>query len=477
MPFKEYASFDGIGLGELVRKGEVTPAEVLEEAIARAERHNGVLNGLVYRFYDRARGLARARKIGAGPFEGVPFLLKDILGDCEGVPTRYASRYVPEVPAPADSELVARYKRAGLIPFGKTNAPELGLPPITEPLLYGPARNPWNTEHTPGGSSGGSAAAVAAGIVPLAHGNDGGGSIRIPAACCGLVGLKPTRARNSLAPDFGDIMGGLVVEHVLSRSVRDSAAALDATAGQVPGDPYVAPPQARPYLEEVTTRPKRLRIAFSTRSLLGEPVHSDCAEAAVQAAKLCSELGHHVEESAPRLDYAEIAPAFLTVYAAGLASDIEMVKLLTGREPSRDLVESMTWNLYELGAKVSASQYLLAIGTFQRVARRFAAFFEGYDVWLTPTLGLPPLKVGTVDFMSPGATLFDETIVKFAFINPIYNVTGQPAVSLPLHWNRDGLPIGVSFGARFGDEATLFQIAGEIEQARPWADRKPPIWD
>lgn len=477
MPFSEYASFDGIGLGELVRKREVTPLELLEEAIARTEKHNGVLNAVVYKFYERARDLARAKKIGTGLFEGVPFMLKDILGFCEGVPTRFSSRYIPEIPAPSDSELVARYKRAGLIPFAKTNAPEFGLAPMTEPLLYGPARNPWNPAHTPGGSSGGSAAAVAAGIVPLAHANDGGGSIRIPAACCGLVGMKPTRGRNSLAPDLGDIMGGFVVEHVVSRTVRDSAAALDATAGPVPGDPYFAPPKVRPYLEEVATRPKRLRIAFSTRTLTGDTLHSDCAEAAVQAAKLCSSLGHHVEENAPQFDFAEIAPAFISVWAAGLASIIETVKLLTGQEPSRELLESMTWNVYEIGKQVSAAQYLLAVTALQRVARRFAAFFENYDLWLTPALGLPPLKVGTVDFMSPMATITDETIAKFVLFNPIYNMTGQPAISLPLYWNREGLPIGAMFGARFGDEATLLQFAGEIEQAQPWGNRKPPIWD
>ncbi len=477
MPFSEYASFDGIGLGELVRKREVTSVELLEEAIARAEKHNGVLSAVVYKFYERARDLARSRKIGTGAFEGVPFMLKDILGFCEGVPTRFASLYIPEIPAPSDSELVARYKRAGLVPFAKTNAPEFGLAPITEPLLYGPARNPWNPDHTPGGSSGGSAAAVAAGIVPLAHANDGGGSIRIPAACCGLVGLKPTRGRNSLAPDFGDIMGGLVVEHVVSRTVRDSAAALDATAGPVLGDPYFAPPKVRPYLEEVATRPKRLKIAFSTRTLTGDTLHSDCAEAAVQAAKLCSDLGHHVEENAPQFDFAEIAPAFISVWAAGLASIIETVRLLTGREPGRDLLESMTWNVYEIGKQVSAAQYLLAVTALQRVARRFAAFFKNYDLWLTSALGLPPLKVGAVDFMSPTATIADETIAKFVLFNPVYNMTGQPAISLPLYWNREGLPIGVLFGAGFGDEATLFQLAGEIEQAQPWSNRRPPIWD
>jgi amidase len=257
--FQEYCSYDGLGLGELVRRGDVTASELMEEAIVRVERHNGTINAVVYKFYDQAREAAR-RKPGQGLFEGVPFLLKDALGDCKGVPTRLASRYFPVFPSPIDSELVARYKRGGLIPFGKTNTPEFGLVPITEPELYGPARNPWNTDYTPGGSSGGSAAAVAAGIVPLAHGNDGGGSIRMPAACCGLVGLKPTRGRNSLAPNFGDLTGGIVHEHVISRSVRDSAAALDITEGPVAGDPYFAPSKAEPYIQEVSKNPGRLRI-------------------------------------------------------------------------------------------------------------------------------------------------------------------------------------------------------------------------
>lgn len=477
MGFREYSSFDGLGLADLVRKGDVAALELLEAAIARVEKHNPALNAIVYKFYDKARAAARSRKRGDAPFEGVPFLLKDILGECEGVPTRFASRYIPEFPSPADSEQVARFKRAGLIPFAKTNAPEFGLPPITEPQLYGPARNPWNTDHTPGGSSGGSAAAVAAGIVPLAHANDGGGSIRIPAACCGLVGLKPTRGRVSLAPNLGDVMGGLVCEHVVSRTVRDSAAALDATAGPMPGDPYFAPPPARAYLKEAGTAPRPLRIAFSTRSLSGETIDPEFADATHQAAKLCAGLGHRVEEDAPTLELGEVATSFIAVYGAGLASNIELVWKLTGVAPSRDVLEAMTLNMYEIGKNVSGAQYLLAQSALQQLSRRFAGFFEKYDIWLTPTLGCPPLRVGTIDFNNPGATLMDREIVRMAHVNPIYNISGQPAITLPLYSGSQGLPIGILFGARYGDEATLFQLAGQLEHALPWKERKPTIWE
>lgn len=475
MAFKEYSSYDGLGLGELVRKGEVTASELLEEAIARVERHNGKINSVVYKFYDQARAAAR-RKPGQGPFEGVPFLLKDILGECQGVPTRFASRYFPAIPSAVDSELVARYKRAGLIPFAKTNAPEFGLPPITEPQLYGPARNPWNTDHTPGGSSGGSAAAVAAGIVPLAHGNDGGGSIRIPSASCGLVGLKPTRGRNSLAPNLGDIMGGLVCENVLSRSVRDSAAALDATEGYVPGDPYSAPPKKNPYIQEVKIDPGRLKIAFWDGTSQGESLHEEAVKAVREAAKLCSDLGHEVEEAGPTINYEETASAFIAVYAGGLASTIEALKLMTGVEPSLENLEVMTFNFYEIGRQVTAAQYLMAVASFQNLSRQVASFFETYDILLTPTLGCPPLKVGTIDFQSQSTSMLDPRIVTFTHANPYYNISGQPAISLPLHWTSEGLPLGVLFGGKYGDEGTLFRLAGQIEQARPWKDRHPPVW-
>lgn len=476
MAFVEYDQYDGLGLGELVRKGEVTAAELLEEAIARAEKHNGKINAVVYKFYEQARETA-ARKAGNGPFEGVPFLLKDILGDCQGVPTRFASRYFPAFPSPVDSEVVARYKRAGLIPFAKTNAPEFGLPPVTEPQLYGPCRNPWNTDFTVGGSSGGSAAAVAAGIVPLAHGNDGGGSIRIPAACCGLVGLKPTRGRISLAPNLGDVMGGLVNEHVLTRSVRDSAAALDATEGYVPGDPYTAPSKKNPYLEEVRTHPGRLKIAFSSQSFLQDaPLHKEAVRAVEEAARLCTELGHEVIEAAPAFNYEQVADAFFSVYAAGHASLIEAIKQITGVPPTPETMESLAFNFYEKGEKVTAAQYLMAVATLQSLSRQIAVFFEDYDISLSPALGCPPLKIGAIDLIGPSASLMDPKITVFAHFNPYFNLSGQPAISLPLHWTAEGLPLGVLFGGKYGDEATLFRIAGQIEQARPWKDRHPAVW-
>ena len=477
MAFDEYASFDGLALGRMVRERKVAPAELMEAAIARAERHNARLNAIVFKDYDRARAAARDRKIGSAPFEGVPMLLKDIMGDCAGMPTRSACAFIPPTPMPADSEVVARYKRAGFIPFAKTNAPELGIPPVTESRLYGPARNPWNLERTPGGSSGGSAAAVAAGIVPVAHGNDGGGSIRIPAACCGLVGLKPTRGRISLAPNLGDVLGGFVVEHVLTRTVRDCAAALDATAGAMPGDPYFPPAPSQPYLNELAKAPKRLRIAFSTTNPLGGTIHPDCVEATKQAAALCAELGHEVEEAAPQLNYQMLAQFFATVYAAGVALSIEGAKLLSGGEPTPEKFETFTWNMYQQGMQVSASQYLIAQVMLQQASRQFAALFESHDLFLTPTLGQPPLRIGAIDFMSPRTTLLDQTFTDFAIACPVYNISGQPAISLPLHWNREGIPIGVMFGARYGDEATLIQIAGQLEQARPWISRKPPLWN
>jgi len=452
MSFQEYASYDGLGLAELVAKGEVTAAELVEEAIARIERHNPTLNAVIHKTYETARKVAGNPPAAGqgGRFQGVPFLLKDILGDCKGVPTTSACRFFTGLIAPADSELVVRYKRAGFIPLGKTNAPELGILPTTEPLLYGPSR---------------------------AHANDGGGSIRIPATCCGLVGLKPTRGRNPLGPMFGDLMNGLVCEHVVTRTVRDSAAVLGCTAGPDVGDPYWAPPPERPYLEEVSRDPGKLRLACWSRTFRDEPIHPDCAAAVEKAAGICADLGHQVEEAAPAVDLDRINEAFTVLFAAGCVANIDTVALLTGRKPSAEFFEPLTWALYERGKDVSGAQVQISVGNLQLASRQIAAFFENYDAWISPTLGTPPAKLGTIDPSDGDLDSALDPVLAYVPYTYVFNGTGQPAISLPLHQSSGGLPIGVHLVGRFGDEGLLLRLSAQLENACPWIDRKPTIWD
>jgi len=474
MPFAEYIDYDGVGLADLIARREVTALEVVDAAIARAEELNPRLNAIVYRTFERAREHAKHASPDT-PFKGVPFLLKDILAQTTEAPTRSASGFTPDLPAPHDAELTARFRRAGLISLGKTNAPEFGLVPITEPKLYGPARNPWKLSHSTGGSSGGSAAAVAARIVPLAHANDGGGSIRIPASCCGLVGLKPTRGRNPLGPDLGDVLGGLVVEHVVSRSVRDTALALDAVAGPDLGDPYVAPPPARPFAEALRGGGPRLKIAFTRRNLAGEPLHADCIAAVESAAALCRELGHEVAEDAPPVDAAQTSQAFLAIWAAGVTLVIDAIAMMTGQKPSEDRFEGLTWGFYQQGKTIAASQYMMAWLQLQQIARAVARWHVKWDVWLTPTLGAPPLPLGSIDTAETDVIRASAPLLSYVPITPLQNATGQPAINLPLYWNDAGLPIGTQFVGRFGEEATLLALAAELERARPWDRRRPPL--
>ncbi len=474
MAIAEYAELDGLGLAELVRNRDVKPIELVDEAIARAEKLNPKLNFVVYKDYERARAAANGA-VSSGPFAGVPFFLKDIFGYAEGIPTRQATRFMPAIPWPHDVELTARYRKAGLIFLGKTNVPEFGLVPTTESKLYGPARNPWNLEHSTGGSSGGSAAAVAARVVPLAHANDGGGSIRIPASCCGLVGLKPTRARMSYGPDFGDVLDGLANDHVVSRSVRDTAAALDATAGNVEGDPYWAPEPAKSYLAAMKEKPKKLRVAFSTKKLDGRDLHPDCVTAVKEAAGLCERLGHAVEEATPDLNQPLLIPAFMTFWAANLAAGINYIAKLTGQTPSADKFEGLTWGLYEAGTKITASDYLHAKNQMQGAARAAAKFHQNYDVWLSSTLGLPPVKLGTFDMEERDPQKSFAPLIDYVPFTAMQNVTGQPAINVPLHWNGSGLPVGVHFVGRYGDETTLLKLAAQLEEAAPWAQRRPNL--
>ncbi|WP_257460954.1 amidase [Archangium lipolyticum] len=493
MAIQGYDALDATALAELVRKKELHPSELVEETISRIESVNPKLNAVVHEMYDQARKTA-AGALPEGPFTGVPFVVKDLDGYVAGVPYTGSCRALLNFVPDHDSELIARFRRAGVILVAKTNTPELGILGTTEPALRGPTRNPWNPEHSTGGSSGGSAACVAARVVPMAHAGDGGGSIRIPASACGLFGLKPTRARNPLGPIIGESWGGYVQQHVLTRSVRDSAAMLDATHGADPGAPYAAPPPARPFLQEVGTPPGRLRIAFSTGSLFGKNVHPDCVAAVKDAAKLCQELGHEVIEDAPRLDWGELVRAYLVNIAANVTVDLEEISRKTGKALDANDFEPSTWALGQLGGILSAADLQRSRNATHHASRKVAAFFERYDLFLDATLAYPPVRIGELALKPTelaALAVLRRVPVKPAFLRmldelaasslertpntQLFNQTGQPAMSVPLYWNAAELPIGVQFAGRFGDEATLFRLAAQLEQARPWAGRTPLV--
>jgi amidase len=471
----DIAFLDATAQAELVRSKQVSPGELVEAAISRIDALNPQLNAVIHELFERAREQVAAG-VPDGPFRGVPFLLKDLGAELAGTPFSEGLAFAGDYHSTVTQELTRRFLAAGFVVCGKTNTPELGILPTTEPRRFGPSRNPWHTGHSTGGSSGGSAAAVAAGMVPVAHANDGGGSIRIPAACCGLVGLKPTRGRNSLAPLYGDLMGGVVCEHVVTRSVRDSATILDLTAGPVAGDPYWAPPLRGPsFAAAAATPPTGLRVALLTASPTGSPVHADCIAAATAAAKLCESLGHHVEEATMDVDGDAFVGDFVNGWAAGNAWALADWEERIGRAATEDDVEPLTWALVQIGRGLDSGRYLKAVQGLQRATRQIAAAFEEIDVLLTPTLAEPPAPLGTFDSPpgEPLAGLFRAA--SYTPFTPPFNVTGQPGISLPLAWNEAGLPIGVQFVGRFGDEETLLSLAGQLEQAAPWADRRPPV--
>lgn len=493
--FQEYSQFDALGLAALVAEGKVSAAELLDEAIARADEYNPQLNAIVLRLDDLARQSV-ADGLPQGPFHGVPFLLKDLSNALAGVKRSSGCRFFADYVPDFDSELVRRYKAAGLNVFGKTNTPEFGMTPMTDPELFGSARNPWNTDRTPGGSSGGTAAAIAAGIVPMANGGDGGGSIRMPASCCGLVGLKPTRARTPVGPEMGENWFGLAIEHVLSRSVRDCAAALDATAGPELGAPYAAPPApAEGYLKALDTPPRPLKIAFSMGSWLGRGLDPECATGVEETAKLLESLGHDVIEADPGIDREEFIFAMGILVASDAAVILKAGERLMGRAATRADVEGNTWALAKLGNTFSAAELQAAVMYMRHVGQRMAAFMQDYDVLLMSTLGMPPAEVGAlrpkgieklmlslINNLPLGSIAKQRNILigNFAPVfdwmcnTPIANATGAPSISLPMHWSQDNLPVGMLFTGRFGDEATLLQLARQLEQAQPWFDRRPP---
>jgi amidase/6-aminohexanoate-cyclic-dimer hydrolase len=471
---EEYASYDALGLAERVARGEVEPRELLDAALARAAATNPTLNAIVVPMEDEAR---RAIEAGLpdGPLRGVPYLLKDLGTPYAGVRLTNGCRLFEDFVPDHDSELVARYKRAGLVTFGRSASPEFGSTATTESALFGATRNPWDLERTPGGSSGGAAAAVAAGILPAANASDGGGSIRIPASCCGLFGMKPTRGRNPAGPDVGEGWSGMSAVHVVSRSVRDSAALLDATAGPDVGAPYWAVPPERPYLEEVGAPPRRLRIAWQTRSFNGAPVHADCTAAAEETAKLCAKLGHTVEEACLEVDAEVLRRAAGTIISANLRATLDDRARALGRDLSPDDVEPVTWRMAEDGRSTGAAEYARAVRVVHATGRVVARYFESWDAILSPTLGTPPPRLGVLSLSNPDVKEFATGLAGMTAFTQLMNVAGNPAMSVPLHWSAGGMPIGVQLAAPYGDEATLFRLAGQLEEARPWADRRPPF--
>jgi Asp-tRNA(Asn)/Glu-tRNA(Gln) amidotransferase A subunit family amidase len=462
--FDDYEQFDGVGLADLVRRGKVTPTQLLEAAIERVEARNPALNAVVMPLYDHARR-AIADGLPDGPLRGVPFLVKDLTAVVAGVRMTRGSRFFADAPAAtADSEHVQRLKRAGLVIFGRTNTCELGLSLTCEPQLYGPTRNPWDPTRISGGSSGGAAAAVGSRMVPMAHASDGFGSIRAPAACCGVVGLKPTRGRNTFAPYTGEGLAGLSTEHAVTTSVRDSATLLDATAGPGAGDPYAAP-GAGPFLREVGATGPPLRIAWTAAAPNGAPVEEPRLRALADAARLCAELGHRVEQADPAIDGAAVVPTFVTIAAANTV--VNLASHPSGRPPRPDEVETVTWAMGKMGEAVTAADYVRATQTAHRLGRQMAAFHADYDVLLTPALATAPVTLGWLDMMMDDVHEYWRRVFTFSPFTVWFNLTGQPAMALPFGRSADGLPVAVQLVARFGDEATIFRLASQLEAARP----------
>ncbi len=469
-----YESYDALGLAELVKTGEATPTALLDAAIERLEKRNPALNAVVIPMLDHARR-ALAAGLPDGPFRGVPFLLKDLHASVPGVRTTYGSKLFADNVPSFESEIVARFRRAGLVTFGKTHSPEFGLTTTSESRLFGQTRNPWHPERGAGGSSGGSAAAVAAGIVPAAHATDGGGSIRVPASCCGVFGLKPTRGRVPAGPDAGEGWSGMSAQGVVSRSVRDSAALLDAIHGPDLGAPYAAQPPARPFLSEVGAKAGPLRIALQTSTWNGAPTHPSCVAAAEDAAKLCASLGHHVEEARFELDLEPFREATGVIIGASTRATMEDRARALGRPLVPDDVEPGTWLVSSIGASKDALAYVRALRTIHRLGRELARFLERYDVLLTPTLAVPPVALGVLSLSNPNPGESVRTLFQTVGFTQLANATGNPAMSVPLFWDADGLPIGSHFIGRMDDEATLFRLAAQLEQARPWFERRPPL--
>jgi len=475
MGFAQYADYDGLGLAELVRKKDVTPAELVEAAIERIERHNPTLNAVVYKAYDEARATAAA-ELPDGPFKGVPFLIKDLGQRVKGWPRTSGSRFATVDADADDTELVKRYRAAGVVMVGKTNTPEFGIPGVTTSAKLGPCANPWNPAHISGGSSGGAASATAAGIVPLAHASDGLGSIRIPAACCGLVGLKTTRDRNPNGGEDYDRAIGFSVDHVVSRTVRDSAAMLDATGYAEPASPYAYPAKDGPYLAEVERGPGKLRIFFSEETPNGKPISDEVRAKLYETAETLRALGHEVVEQGLGIDYRTTYRAQALVSASNFAAGLRRWIDKVGREPDPGDIEGLAWRAWKAGMQITGEQAMWGWQQLRLANRQILANFEAFDVYLTPVLGTPPPRHEFLDTLTDDLRAFDKAQSQTFPFTPPFNFTGQPSMSLPLHMSEGGLPIGMMFTARYADEATLFRLAGQLEKELPWANRKPQVF-
>ncbi len=490
-PVNDYLQYDALGLAQLVQQGDVQASELVETAIHCVEQLNPQLNAVIMKIYDEA--LTNAKQVNhEALFAGVPFLIKDIIASYKGLATTAGCRALQNMVFDHDSELISRYRKAGLITLGKTNLPEFGLSPVTESEFYGPCYNPWNLAHTPGGSSGGAAAAVAAGMVPLAHGSDGGGSIRIPASCCGLFGLKPSRGRTPMGPDYGKASQGFIVEHVLTRTVRDSAAMLDATCGNDLGAPFPLAKPSQSFLQSLEQAPKKLRIAFTVEPFFATNVAEECKQAVNDAVKLCQDLGHDVVEATPKIDTQALAQAMIIISAAETEAIVKNTERLTGKTINKHDIELTTRVLCKMARSYSASSYAQAVYDIDMITRQLAHFFTQYDVLITPTLANPPLKIGTLNpkpiekfalnilntvpvrkLVTQLFDLFSEKIFAFVPFTALFNASGQPAMSIPFATSESGLPIGVQFAAGYANEITLLQLAKQIETAKPWNSLAP----
>ncbi|MEO8811594.1 MAG: amidase family protein [Caulobacteraceae bacterium] len=476
MMFSEYSQYDGLGLAALVAAGEVSAAELAGAAIERIDRHNGAINAVVHRADEEARAAAGS-PLPTGPFRGVPFLVKDLLIAVAGWPRSSGSRFCAGTVDQVDSGLMRRYRSSGVVPLGKTNCPEFGITGTTEPALFGACRNPWNPDHSAGGSSGGSAAAVAAGIVPMAHGGDGRGSIRIPASCCGLVGLKVTRDRNPHLPDGYDFAQGFVVEHVITRTVRDCAAMLDVTGVPEPASPYASPAKARPYVEEIGRSPGRLRIAWSSETANGRSVQPEIQCALEGVASLLEKLGHEVIPRGLGVDQRALYGAQNAFSGANFAAGMQRLIQEVGREPEPHELEPLTWAALKAGRRATGAEAMWDAQELRMLTRGVLALFEEVDVYLTPVMGTLPPPIGYLDPVAVSPREIGRRNGEvFPFAAP-FNMTGQPSISLPLAWSASGLPIGMMFTARYADEATLFRLAAQLEKEAPWKGRRPPIWN